>query len=154
MLSTPASTTNLPSPHQRPDADVVIFDGKCRFCIGQVQRLARWDQRGRLAFLSLHEKEVARRWPQLSHDQLMEQMVVVDSENRCRGGAEALRYLSRQIPRLWPLFPFLHLPGTLPLWQILYRWVARRRYRFSGNAPCDEDGTCQLHHGPPDNGGR
>ena len=141
-------TADLPTPRQRPDADIVIFDGKCRFCIGQVERLARWDKRGRLAFLSLHDEEVGRRWPHLSHQQLMDQMYVVDGGGDCHGGAAALRHISRHIPRMWPLVPLLHIPGTLPFWQLLYRGVAKRRYRFSGSAPCDDEGTCQLHHGP------
>jgi predicted DCC family thiol-disulfide oxidoreductase YuxK len=138
---------DLPTPSQRPDTDIVIFDGKCRFCTAQVQRLARWDKGRRLAFLSLHDPEVARRWPQLSHQQLMEEMYVVDRSGNCFGGAAALRHLSRRIVRLWPLVPLLHLPGTLPLWQIVYRWIARRRYKLQGQTACQDDGTCRVHQG-------
>ena len=42
---------SLPTPDERPDADLVVYDGECSFCIRQVQRLARWDSRGRLAFV-------------------------------------------------------------------------------------------------------
>ena len=33
----------LPSPADRPEAEVVIYDGHCRICTGQIRRLARWD---------------------------------------------------------------------------------------------------------------
>jgi len=57
----------LPTPAKNPTADVVIYDGHCRFCTNQVQKLARWAG-GRLTFLSLHDSEVAKRYPQLSYD--------------------------------------------------------------------------------------
>ena len=50
----------LPTVLERPEADVIIYDGHCRFCRGQVERLSRWDTGGRLAYLSLHDPEVAR----------------------------------------------------------------------------------------------
>lgn len=143
MAQAADSLTRLPGPHERPDADVVIYDGQCRICTGQVQRLADWDHRQRLAFLSLHDPEVAQRYPDLDHDDLMQNMVVVDGAGRRHRGAAALRYLSRRLPRLWWAAPMLHIPGSLPLWQWLYRAFARRRYQFGRVVSCD-DGTCRV----------
>jgi predicted DCC family thiol-disulfide oxidoreductase YuxK len=133
----------LPSPAERPVAEVVIFDGHCQLCTAQVSRLARWDTRRRLAFLSLHDPLVHERYPQLTHEQMMREMVLVDRQGRFHFGAAALREVARRIPRLWPLVPWMYLPGTLWLWQWLYRQVAARRYRFNRDQ-CDE-GTCHLH---------
>ena len=65
------------------------------------------------------------------------------------GGAAALRYLSRKLPKLWVLAPFLHIPGSLPIWQWGYRQVAKRRYKIAGkqSGQCDDGGTCELHFG-------
>ena len=136
----------LPTPDQRPDADIVIYDGDCRFCTAQVKRLHAWDRRGRLAFLSLHDPEVGRRFPNLTHEQLMEEMFVVDPQGRQYGGAAAFRYLSRRLPRLWVLAPLMHIPFSLPLWQWGYRQVAKRRYRWGKNQQCDND-ACKVHFG-------
>jgi len=139
-------TVSLPSPEKRPGADVVIYDGHCKFCAGQVQNLARWDSRRRLAFLSLHDAEVARLYPDLTHEQLIEQMYVVDSTGRRYAGAAAFRYLSRRLPRLYLLAPLLHLPFTLPLWQWGYQQVAKRRYLLMGKTAdaCETD-ACSVH---------
>ncbi len=134
----------LPSPADRPDADVVIYDGDCRICTGQVQRLDRWDGRGRLAYLSLHDPQVAERYPDLSHDDLMQNMYIVDQQDRRHRGAEAIRFLSRRLPRLWWLAPLLHVPLSMPLWQFLYRQVADRRYLFGKTEQCTDD-TCAIH---------
>lgn len=144
-VARPDSATELPSPADRPAADVVIFDGHCRFCLSQVRRLQRLDRRGRLAFLSLHDAEVARRYPDLSHDQLMQEMYVVDTRGVRHAGAGAIRYLSRQLPLLWPLMPFLHLPGTSRLWRWLYDQIARRRYLLAGRTDACDDGACAVH---------
>jgi predicted DCC family thiol-disulfide oxidoreductase YuxK len=135
--------TALPTPNQRPTADTVIYDGQCRICTSQVQRLARWDGSGRLAFLAIDEPEVRRRWPQLKFEDLMREMHLVEPGGRVHRGAEAFCYLSRRLPRLYFLAPLLNFPGTLSLWQALYRQVARRRYRL-GKVQCD-GGTCHLH---------
>jgi predicted DCC family thiol-disulfide oxidoreductase YuxK len=137
------SNSPLPQPEQNPTAEIVIYDGHCQFCTRQVQRLHRWDGAGRLAFLSLHDPAVSRIAPDLTHQQLMEQMYLIDRDGEAHGGAAAFRYLTRRLPRLWPLAPLLHLPFSLPLWSWLYTQVAKRRYRLN-SAACEND-SCRVH---------
>ena len=133
----------LPTPAERPESDVVIYDGHCRICTAQVRKLPWWDCQKKLSYLSLHDSEVARRWPDLSHDRMMQEMVIVDHGGGRHWGAEAIRYLSRRLRRLCWASPFLHFPGSMFVWRPLYRWVARNRYRLSGGAAYD--GACALH---------
>ena len=124
-----------------PARDTVLYDGQCRFCRSQIALLRRLDLGGSLHFTSLHDPAVPEVFPELSRDDLLAQMYVIDTAGRARGGAEAVRYLSRKLPLLWPLAVLLHIPGTLPLWQALYRFVARNRMRIAGS--CTES-TCRL----------
>lgn len=126
----------------RPARDTVVYDGQCRFCRGQIAMLRRLDLAGRLRFLSLHDPVVGAEFPELAPEDLAGEMHVVDTGGRSRAGAEAVRYLSRRLPLLWPLAVPLHVPGSLPLWRWLYGVVARNRYRIAGR--CD-DGTCRIH---------
>ncbi len=125
----------------RPQHDTVLYDGQCRFCRGQIAILRRLDPAGRLRFVSLHDPAAVEEFPELAPDDLGREMHVIDTTGRSRAGAEAVRYLSRRLPLLWPLAVPLHLPGSLPLWRWLYAVVARNRYRIAGR--CDE-GTCRL----------
>jgi predicted DCC family thiol-disulfide oxidoreductase YuxK len=134
----------LPDPAEHPGAAVVIYDGQCEFCTAQVRRLCRWDGAARLAYLSLHDERVAELCPDLSQDQLMQQMYVILPDGSAYGGAAAVRYLTRRLPRLWPFAPWLHIPGTLPVWQWLYRGIARRRYGLAGRRACPA-GSCKMH---------
>jgi predicted DCC family thiol-disulfide oxidoreductase YuxK len=138
------TAVSLPSPTDRPVAYVVIYDGDCRICTRQIAKLPWWDCQGKLAYLSLHDPEVRRRYPDLTHEMLMRDMYIVDRAGGRHRGAAAIRYLSRRLRRLWWLAPLLHIPFSLPVWQWLYRQIADRRYRFGRVESCD-DGACSLH---------
>jgi predicted DCC family thiol-disulfide oxidoreductase YuxK len=125
-----------------PPRDTVLFDGRCRFCIGQIAMLRRLDVSGRLQFTSLHERAVAADFPELSSEALQAEMFVVDRQGNARGGALGWRYLTRRLPLLWPLAVLLHVPGSMPLWNWIYRLIARNRHRLAGTCA---DGTCRIH---------
>jgi predicted DCC family thiol-disulfide oxidoreductase YuxK len=136
---------DLPRPGSSSAPVVVIYDGRCPVCRRAVERLHRWDWRDRLAFLRLHDPDVARRWPDLSHEKLMQSVHVITPDGDRLRGARAMRRLSRMLPALWPLVPLLHLPGSLSVWQWGYDWFARHRYVFGGRTAdhCDDD-TCGV----------
>lgn len=135
---------NLADPDSLSSTDVVIYDGECNFCRSQIRTLRKLDVGGeRLSYLSLHDPRVAERYPDLTHDQLMKEMVVVDRHGDRHGGADAVRYLSRRLPLMWVAAPIMHLPGTARLWRWLYGQVARRRYQLAGKS-CEND-ACSLH---------
>lgn len=120
----------LPRPEQRPGALIVIFDHRCKLCTESVRRLKRWDGNRRLAFLPLDDPDLAR-WPELDRRQLEEAIHLVDGEGRIHRGAAAFRILALRLPRLWLLAPLLYIPGSLPLWNWLYRQVAGQRHRLA-----------------------
>jgi predicted DCC family thiol-disulfide oxidoreductase YuxK len=144
--TTSSAELHLPSPAENPGGDVVIYDGHCKFCTAMVRNLAAWDAKSRkLAFLSLHDGEVQSRFPALTYDQLMKEMYVVDGRGRFYKGAEAFRYLTTRVPKLYPLAPLMHIPFSLPLWRWGYRQIARRRYLIMGKSgECDGD-ACRVH---------
>jgi predicted DCC family thiol-disulfide oxidoreductase YuxK len=147
MASVVEELAPLPTPTDRPSADVLIYDGHCKFCTASVRKLNRADRRGRLAFLSLHDPEVARRYPDLTHDELMQYMVVIPPDGRRLRGAEVFKYLSTKLPLLYWMAPLLYLPGLMPLWQWCYRKFAKQRYRWGRIESC-ETGSCQIPRRP------
>ena len=141
-IRTAQPNVKLPSPEDLPAADVMIYDGNCNFCRKNVTRIHRLDGQGRIAFVSLHDPFVTKNYPDLTHQMLMTQMYLVDRQGRRHAGPESLKYLSRKLPKLWPLAVILHIPFSMPVWQAIYRWIAKRRYLFGG-AKCD-DGACHI----------
>jgi predicted DCC family thiol-disulfide oxidoreductase YuxK len=131
----------------RPEPAVVLYDGQCPFCKATVKLLQRLDWCHRLHFQDCRQVE---KWPTtptpLSLERLLEQMHVVTSD-RCRvyAGYAAFRWLAWRLPLLWPVAPWLYLPGVPWLGQRVYLWIARRRYQL---VPC-RDGVCTI---PPQSG--
>ncbi len=124
--------------------DIVIYDGECNFCVRQINHLRRLDRSQKLDFVSLHDPMIAAQFPELTFEMLMEQMWVVTKSGGKYGGADAVRYLSTQLPILYPLIPILYFPLAMPLWRFLYKKIAQSRYRIAGRS-C-ENGTCSLHY--------
>ncbi|MCP4778733.1 MAG: DUF393 domain-containing protein, partial [Planctomycetaceae bacterium] len=112
----------------------------------------RLDGKNRLAFISLHDPFVTEHFPDLSHQQLMEQLFLIPNHggaysDRRLGGALAIKYLTLRLPKLWILAPLFHIPLTGSIQQWVYRQIAKRRYKIAGkkNEACDDEGTCDLH---------
>ena len=142
MATVTQSTADFPTLDERPDAYVLIYDGHCKFCRANVRWISSVDQ-GKVAYVSLHDPIVAQRWPDLTHEQLMEHLYIIDGNDKYAGAA-AFRFLSRKLVAFWPLMPLMHIPGSLPLWQFGYDRVASIRYRFGRIEDC-ENGSCQVH---------
>lgn len=141
----PENPANLPTPTDRPEADVVLYDGKCNFCRASVARLAWWDRGGKLAYLSFHDPVVADRWPDISLERLHEEMCLIEnSGGRRHWGAEAFRYLSRRLRRLWWAAPVMHVPGIMLAAKPAYRFISRNRYLIAGKAEDCDSGACSL----------
>ena len=140
-----SSLSPLPCPDNKLSTDVIIYDGECGICTAQVHKLPWWDCQQKLSYLSLHDPQVATRWPQLSADRLKEEMCLIDTQGRQHWGPDAIRYLSLRLRRLWWLAPILYLPGSMFLWRPLYRWMAKNRYRLSKTAACTTN-ACKKHH--------
>lgn len=134
--------------------------------------LQRLDFRKQLSFISLHDPQVTQWWPDLSYDQLMQQIFVVPAvepvvaaspaaesqdvvakklagRKQRIGGAEGFRFIAWRFPLLWPVALVLSIPFSLPLWKSIYDFIARQRYRFGrlADQDCGPDGTCELHFG-------
>ena len=136
--------TALPTPTDRPDAHTVIYDGKCGFCQYQMRRLDRWDKDGQLAYVSLYDPQVAKRWPDLSKDDLLRQICLVSKDGRRFHGADAFRYIASELRALWPISLAMRIPFSMPVWRFFYRQFAKQRYWLSERYAC-KDGSCDVH---------
>ena len=139
-----AIETGLPTPADRPNADTVIYDGKCGFCQHQMGKLDRWDKDGQLAYVSLHDPQVAERLPELSKDDLMREICLVSKAGQRIHGADAFKYIARQLRAPWPVSLAMRIPLSMPVWRFLYRQFARQRHRLSQRYACKDD-SCEVH---------
>ena len=123
---------------------IVVFDGDCGVCTSSAELLTRIDTGRNFDLVSLHDARAKALLPDRTHEDLMREMHVVESDGRWYAGADAVRAIARRLPVLWPAAVVLHLPGTLPLWRRLYAAIAQRRYRIAQRLGCDNQ-ACAVH---------
>ncbi len=128
----------------------VLYDGACGFCRGSVKRLRRFDRRGRIELVDLHEPSVAQRFPQVDAEEARRLMQAVDRRGRIYSGADVWARIGLTLPG-WNLLAWILLvPGIRSVARMTYAWIARNRYRWSGQSASGE--VCELHGGesPPE----
>jgi predicted DCC family thiol-disulfide oxidoreductase YuxK len=120
---------------------LVLYDGQCALCLKSVAALRPLDWLHRLHLQNARDLEsLPPRDPPLVPEQLLEQMHLLPPGGRkVYRGFEAFRWIAWRLPLLWPLAPFLYLPGMKSLGQRVYLWIARNRFRL---VPC-HGGVCR-----------
>lgn len=126
-----------------------LYDGNCVICQSTCASMRALDWRRRIEFVDLHESE---RWrgcyPELSIDELLGEIHVLDESGDLLSGFGASRRLLRELPLLLPLWLLLQFPGMGILGPRAYRFIATRRYRINrlfGRELTDcVDGGCAL----------
>lgn len=126
-----------------------LYDGKCVICQSTCEAMRALDWRKRIEFVDLHEGAGWReRCPDLTLEQLMREIHVLDGEGKVYAGFKATRRMLREAPLGFPLWLLLKLPGMDALGARVYRFIARRRYRINallGKEPPDcDDGSCEM----------
>jgi predicted DCC family thiol-disulfide oxidoreductase YuxK len=139
------SVPKLPHAEKFPDRDVVIYDGSCRFCQSQVAKLAHWDSEQVLAFVPLQHELVAERYSDLTRDMLLKEMYLVSRQGVRFGGVHALREIAQRLRRLRWLRFWFRIPLAMPISRLVYRTIAKVRYRLWGRVNRCDHGTCDVH---------
>ncbi len=143
----PYPPPSLPELHGR---DLLLFDGECRFCRAQSDRLLRWAGHK----LTSRPLQTAGLLTELGIPvaEAMASMQLVTAHGTRHEGLDAVVVALRHRPVLGMLLRLYYLPGLRQLLDLGYRLVARYRYALWGRAvahgECD-GGTCHLHLRPP-----
>ena len=123
-----------PHPVPAPDAfPVVLFDGVCNLCNASVTFLIDHDRSGRLRFASLQSEAgtaiAARAGIDTGH---LDTLVLVEGDRAHVRSSGALR-LTRYMGFPWSsMLVLLVIPAFIR--DVVYRFVARNRYRWFGRA--------------------
>ena len=111
----------------------VLYDGLCPLCNRTVRLLTGFDLFTRLEFLDFraidldeynhsHKLDLARK-------ELEEEMYVI-FQGKAYRGFYGYRRIASALPVLWPLAPWLFLPGISFLGELVYGYVARNRLKI------------------------
>ncbi|MBI3843595.1 MAG: DUF393 domain-containing protein [Planctomycetes bacterium] len=148
----PGTTPADSSPPERSPGElarsrpVLIYDGRCRFCVGQAARLARW-LKGRVNLQSFRDPGVLEHYPRLTAAACERAMQLVLPDGRIFAGAEAVSHALRLRAALAPIGWLYLVPGVRQLMDWGYDLVARNRFRLQGEV-CTDD-ACRTHQRDP-----
>ena len=147
-MSKPAVRVPYPPPSspELVGRDLLLFDGECRFCRAQSDRLLGWAG-PQVVARPLQEDGLLGEL-QIPFDEAMAAMQLVTSRGSRHEGLDAVVVALRHRSVLGWLLRLYYWPGIRQLADLGYRLVARYRYAIWGRAvargECD-GGSCQLH---------
>ena len=122
---------------------VALYDGHCRICTREAQRLARLAP-GAVDLRSFQDEGVLDAFPGLTKEACTQTLHVVAPDGAVSTGAEAVARLVRAAPRWGFLAYGYYIPGLRSALDRIYAWIAKNRYRWNRDA-CDPGGSCHLH---------
>lgn len=128
-------------PVKQEERAIVLFDGVCHLCNGAVRWIIRRDRRGRFRFASLQSETGSALLSRYGVQPGTDSMVLIEGGRWYPESTAALR-IARRLDGLWPL-AYVLIIVPRPLRDSLYRYIARRRYRWFGRSE-----TCMI----PDSG--
>jgi len=136
----------------------VVYDGECNLCLATAAKLQQIDTDATLKWVTLQSllSGETPAWPAIAEvppSKLAAQMHVTDDEGRLYGGSDAVLRLLREVRSLRWLAVLGELPGLRGMSRLLYRFVARYRYRLFGKNESCADGVCSLPRTKPPAGG-
>ncbi len=123
-----------------PTLPVILYDGACKLCTAQAERLRRLS-RNKVTVAPL--QTALQHYPQVSESEALQEIKLI-TEHRIYSGAEAIvKLINLGYPLPGKLLYPYYLPGLKQLSDSLYRFIARNRYRlFGSQEPCTEG--CSL----------
>jgi predicted DCC family thiol-disulfide oxidoreductase YuxK len=112
----------------------VAFDGSCILCVRSAGLIHRLDVCDRLRLCDFRDERDDSALVGVDRERAQREMLV-NVGIEWLGGFRALRWMAWRLPLLWPLAPFMYLPGATILGERVYAWLAVNRFNLVG-------GTC------------
>lgn len=124
---------------------LLLFDERCVLCRETVQTLSGLQTSVPLTMLPLQQVDVADIIPGMSQEELLAQLHVVTQHRDVFKGADAVFRILREVPSYRWISRLEGAPGFRRAARMLYRVIAKHRYRLFGKVDDCPDGTCSLH---------
>lgn len=134
-----------------PGRRILLYDGHCRFCQAGAKKLLRLAKPGTVDLVSFQDPGVLDRFPGLTYEDCMKQMILITPEGRVIGGVEAGVEALATRPWIGWLARAYYIPGLHRCLDRAYAWIAAHRYKLMGKTIAEggcEGGTCALHFPP------
>jgi predicted DCC family thiol-disulfide oxidoreductase YuxK len=116
----------------RPQKPVVIYDGTCGICAGNLKWLYRLDTLKKFDATPYQADDLLRLFPHLKIEECQQTMHLVFPDGRTYKGADAFRQVFLRMPLMFLVGVLLSIPPLPWVLRKLYPILARNRYRIGG----------------------
>lgn len=119
----------------------LFFDGTCPLCVAEMEKLRRWDKRGTLQLVDIHQADFSQRYPQISRQYANRILHAQDLEGNIFLGLDATVVAWDSVGKgYW--VKWLRWPVIRQISDIAYKLFARHRYLLSrlitGQSRCQQ----------------
>lgn len=119
-----------------PHKPVVIYDGGCGLCAGNLKWLYRLDTLKKFDAMPYQAKDLAQLFPHLNIEDCHTAMHLVFPDGRIYAGTDAFRQIFLRMPLMFLVGLLMFIPPLPWILRRLYPLLARNRYRLGG--------TCEV----------
>ncbi|HEY6253283.1 MAG TPA: DUF393 domain-containing protein [Candidatus Angelobacter sp.] len=116
----------------RPQKPVVIYDGACGICAGNLKWLYRLDTLRKFDALPYQAKDLELLFPNLKIENCNNAMHLVFPDGRIYAGTDAFRQIFLRMPLMFVVGLLMSIPPLPWILRRLYPILARNRYRLGG----------------------
>jgi predicted DCC family thiol-disulfide oxidoreductase YuxK len=123
----------------------ILFDGVCNLCNGFVQFVIERDPAARFQFGALQSDGARRLLASAGRASPIPESIVLIEDGRLFTRSTAALRIARRLQFPWPLvYGFMLVPR--PVRDVIYDWIARRRYRWFGRRDQCLTPTAERRH--------
>ena len=126
----------------KPAKPVIIYDGKCNFCVSGIRRIQRKDQANQFVYTPRQTPNLHALYPQLATIESKDGMRFIDPDGRVYRGADAIYQIYRRLGKYRYVTWIYLVPVLRTLLKGIYWLISTNRSRLGG-ANC-ETGTCST----------
>jgi predicted DCC family thiol-disulfide oxidoreductase YuxK len=116
----------------------IYYDGCCPICSASARILEDFDWFHKLRLINLHLPSVLEK-AGIPKDKALERIHIQINELTIFEGIDALFRISLAVPAFWLFIPIIWMSKKTGLGNMLYDWVAKRRFLFPTPGYCKID---------------
>ncbi len=120
---------------------VVVYDGKCRFCIQQVERIKRFDSVNQFEYVARQTDGLEARFPILARSDFNTGMRFIGIDGKVDVGADAVYQIFKRLPGFGIIAWIYCLPIFKQAARLAYAWIAANRKKLGQT--CEAD-ACKI----------
>lgn len=117
--------------------DMIIFDGECNFCIGQIQKIKSRSKSDQFDYLPRKADNLLNMFPELVPFEMQDGLRFLNYQKKVFVGPDAVYQIYKRISP----FNFIAWVYRLPIFnwfcKLIYKIIAKNRYKLAGK--CEKD---------------